>query len=105
MLNRYTGQTSSEWYEAERSGSPWCRSARYWRAGQRAKLLSLLNNAPLAELVRRLVAMERLPDMPATGHPLALAASGYIAGCAPCPTQAFLSSFGPIRQHFVLPHT
>ena len=50
-----------------------------WR---HAKPRSLLNNAPLAELVQRLVPMERLPDMLAAGHlhALALTASSYSTG-------------------------
>ncbi len=68
-----------------RSGAQWLSMLSLgwviarWR---RARPRSLLNNSPLAELLRRLVALERMPLMLAQGHlhALAVTASSYTSG-------------------------
>ncbi len=68
-----------------RSGAQWLTMLSLgwviarWR---RAKPRSLLDNAPLAELLQRLVPLERLPDMLAKRHlqALAVTASSYSSG-------------------------
>lgn len=52
--------------------------ARWWRQKPR----SLLDNAPLEELLRRMIPLERIPSMLAEGHlaALALSASSYSSG-------------------------
>jgi len=70
---------------ALRGGAPWARLlsagwlvARWRRSGLR----SLLDNAPLNELLRQLVPLERLPELMAQGHldALAISASSYNSG-------------------------
>jgi NTE family protein len=81
-----------------RSGAQWLTMmsigwviARFRRARPR----SLLNNAPLAELLRRLVPLERLPLMLGGGHlhALAVTASSYTSG----EHYTFFSAAAPIR--------
>jgi len=68
-----------------RSGAQWLTMLSVgwviarWR---RARPRSLLDNGPLAELLQRLVPLERLPDMLASGHlhALAVTASSYSSG-------------------------
>lgn len=68
-----------------RSGAQWLTMMSLgwviarWR---RARPRSLLDNSPLADLLQRLVPLERLPDMLAEGHlqALAITASSYSSG-------------------------
>jgi NTE family protein len=90
LVNVWRGFTADQVYRADafgvvRSGARWLSMltlgwalARWRRAGPR----SLLDNSPLAELLARVIAIDRLPGLLNDGHlsALAVTASSYTSG-------------------------